>query len=178
MEQNLWLIQMRLCLRVITAPNSWRRYDHGNIFLLETATQMLQKDCPPQPTHRGCVVSPDKVISSEEKHCWLCTLTSLSSWHLWAPNMSTGCFQEGMGPCRQMGRGSDVLEKWDVFQGLSNWAWILIQECQNSSLVWMPAQEIKGIPFCFQLQCRMWGIRHLAFIWCLYDQSTLLTLHN
>lgn len=63
---------------------------------------MLQKGCPPQPTHGGWVVSPDKVISSKEKHCWLCTLTSLSSWHLWAPNMSTGCFQEGMGPCRQM----------------------------------------------------------------------------
>lgn len=39
-------------------------------------------------------------------------------------------------------------EKRDVFQELSNWACILIQGCRYSSLGWMPAHEIEGIPYC------------------------------
>lgn len=42
----------------------------------------------------------------------------------------------------------------------------------------MPAQEIKETTFCFPLQLRMWGIRYLAFTWCLYDQNAVLALPN
>lgn len=138
---------------------------------------LLLKSSPSWPAWYWKAMSPCTVILSTKKHCWLFTHTSSSCWHFIVPKTDR-MLQESSRPCRQMGRRINMPGKWDVLQGLSNWAWILTQESNTAIWAGCLHAKLKGCPIASPQQHGLGWIRHLAFMWCLYGQSTILTLPN
>lgn len=155
MVQILWLIKWSLCIQVNTASNSWRRHNHVNIFLAETATQVFQKGSPPWPSHRGKAVSPCAVMYSKEKHCWLRTHTSPPCWHFWASNTDTGCFKRAWGHTGRWAGGSSCPRNGTHFRD-----WVTGPEYSSrdvSTAVWTGClcMRSKAYPIASPLQHRV-----------------------
>lgn len=147
-------------------------------FFFEKLSLTLLKGSPPWPTWCGKAVSPCPVISLKEKCCWLCTHTSSSCWHFWAPKADTGCFKRALGHADRWAGGSVCQRNGMCFR-----VWVTGPEYSPrdiSTAAWAgcPHMRLKGCPITSPQHHGVIWIRHLTFMWCLYGKSTVLTLPN